>query len=102
MSGLGAGRLAYALPGRDGERAVPSVAGGPPSARRALDLVLQELDGPSAPSHGLTELTVIAPSAAGKELAEVLRLRAVRANAEPPRLAPPAKRTSRAPRVGKT
>jgi hypothetical protein len=97
-AGLGARRLAYALPGRDGERIV---AGSPPSvpaSRRALDLVLQELDGGAAP---LDELTVIAPGAAGKELAEVLRLRAVRASAEVPRVGVPAKRAGRAPRASK-
>jgi hypothetical protein len=97
-AGLGARRLAYALPGREGERVVAGVASSLPTARRALDLVLQELDGSAAV---LDELTVIAPGAAGKELAEVLRLRSVRASAEAPRAVAPPKR-SRAPRASKT
>jgi hypothetical protein len=94
-AGLGARRLAYALPGRDGERIAAGAASNVPAARRALDLVLQELDGGVAP---LDELAVIAPGAAGKELAEVLRLRAVRASAEGSRAAAPARRSARAPR----
>ena len=72
--GLGARRLALALPGRDGERAA-SGAAATLTSRRALDLVLQELDA----TPGLVdEIAVIAPVAVQKELGEVLRLRAVR------------------------
>ena len=75
--GLGARRLALALPGRDGERATTGAAAALTS-RRALDVVLQELDA----TPGLVdELAVIAPGAVQKELAEVLRLRVVRAAA---------------------
>jgi hypothetical protein len=73
--GLGARRLALALPSRDGERATT----GPAAAltpRRALDVVLQEID--AAPGE-LDELTVLVPATVQKELGEVLRLRAVRA-----------------------
>jgi hypothetical protein len=86
--GLGARRLALALPGRDDERAsapAPAAAAAAPAAggaaltsRRALDLLLQELD--AAPG-AVDELGVIAPAAVQKELGEVLRLRAVRAAA---------------------
>ena len=47
--------------------------------RRALDVVLQEID--AAPG-ALDELSIIAPAAVAKELGEVLRLRAVRAAPE--------------------
>jgi hypothetical protein len=75
VRGLGARRLALALPGRDGERATTGAAAALTS-RRALDLVLQELD---ATPGVVDELAVIAPVAVQKELGEVLRLRAVRA-----------------------
>jgi hypothetical protein len=100
-AGLGARRLALALPGREGERLAAGATSSIPAARRALDRVLQELDG-VAGAAPLDELTIIAPGAAGKELAEVLRLRAVRASAEVPRVvAAPARKTARAPRAGK-
>ena len=72
--GLHARNLALALPGRDGERATTGAAAALTS-RRALDLVLQELD---ATPGVLDALAVIAPVAVQKELGEVLRLRAVR------------------------
>jgi hypothetical protein len=78
--GLGARRLALALPGRDGERAATGAAAALTS-RRALDLVLQELD---VTPGALDELAVIAPAAVQKELGEVLRLRAVRSAAPAP------------------
>jgi hypothetical protein len=81
VAGLGARRLALALPARESERATAGAAAAL-TPRRALDIVLQEVDaGPAV----LDELCVIAPGAAGKELGEVLRLRAVRAAPEPPR-----------------
>lgn len=89
-AGLGARRLAFALPGRDGERLAAGATSTLPGPRRALDLVLQEMDGAGGAAQ-LDELTILAPGAAGKELAEVLRLRAVRAS-EGPRAAPPAAR----------
>jgi Cytosol aminopeptidase family, N-terminal domain len=75
--GLHARHLALALPGRDGERAdrTTSGAGAVVTSRRALDLVLQELD---ATPGVVDALAVIAPVAVQKELGEVLRLRAVR------------------------
>jgi hypothetical protein len=79
-AGLGARRLALALPGRDGDKPPAGTAAPLPTSRRALDLVLQELD-ESGGAAQLDELTIIAPGAAGKELGEVLRLRAVRADA---------------------
>lgn len=81
VRGLGARRLALALPGRDGERATTGAAAALTS-RRALDLVLQELD---ATPGVVDELAVIAPVAVQKELGEVLRLRAVRAAPAGPR-----------------
>jgi hypothetical protein len=102
LRGLGARRLALALPGRDGERATTGAAAGLTS-RRALDLLLEAVDGaagePSAPSStassvALEELTVIAPAAVQKELGEVLRLRSVRAAAAP--RPAPARRARRA------
>jgi hypothetical protein len=84
LRGLGARKLALALPGRDGERATT----GPTAAltsRRALDLLLETVD---ATPDIIDELTVIAPTAVQKELGEVLRLRAVRAAAVVPRPAP--------------
>ena len=61
-------------------------------ARRALDVVLAEVD--AAPGV-IDELTVIAPGTVQKELGEVLRLRAVRAVPEA-RRAPPARRAKKA------
>jgi hypothetical protein len=88
LRGLGARRLALALPGRDGERATTGAAAALTS-RRALDLLLEAVDAPDAdPAAGLEELTVIAPAAVQKELGEVLRLRSVRAAAAAPRPAP--------------
>jgi hypothetical protein len=92
VKGLGARRLALALPGRDGERAATGAAA-TLTSRRALDLVLEELD---AHPGVVDELAVIAPAAVQKELGEVLRLRAVR-SAAPPGPRPPAA-TRRAPR----
>jgi hypothetical protein len=91
IKGLGARRLALALPGRDGERATTGAAAALTS-RRALDLVLQELD---ASPGILDELAVIAPVAVQKELGEVLRLRAVRAAPAGARLAPAPRRALR-------
>ena len=93
VRGLGARRVALALPGRDGERAVTGAAAALTS-RRALDLLLQELD--ATPSV-VDELAVIAPAAVQKELGEVLRLRVVRSVAPVPRPAPRAP-LGRAPR----
>jgi hypothetical protein len=73
--GLGARRLALALPARDGEKATTGPAA-TLTSRRALDVVLQEVD--AAPGS-IDELTVLVPAAVQKELGEVLRLRAVRA-----------------------
>jgi hypothetical protein len=90
--GLGARRLALALPARDGERATT----GPAAAltpRRALDVVLQEID--AAPGD-LDELTVLVPVTVQKELGEVLRLRAVRAAAPETRRPAPARRAQTA------
>jgi hypothetical protein len=86
--GLGARRLALALPGRDGEKAATGAAAALTS-RRALDLVLQELD---ATPTLLDELHVIAPAAVQKELGEVLRLRAVRSAAPASSRPAPARR----------
>jgi hypothetical protein len=88
--GLGARRLALALPGRDGERAAASAAA--LTSRRALDLVLQELD---AVPGLLDELAVIAPVAVQKELGEVLRMRAIRAAPAGPRPAAAPRRAQR-------
>jgi Cytosol aminopeptidase family, N-terminal domain len=85
VGGLGARRLALALPARDGDRATT----GPTATltlRRALDIVLQEVD--SNPG-ALDELCIIAPGSAGKELGEVLRLRSVRAAPEAARASGP-------------
>jgi hypothetical protein len=90
VRGLGARRLALALPGRDADRAGTA---GVVTSRRALDLVLLELDGTPGV---LDELAVIAPGAVQKELGEVLRLRAVRAAPVGARPAPPARRALRA------
>jgi hypothetical protein len=93
VKGLRARRLALALPERDGERR-PEGAAATLTSRRALDLVLQELD---ATPDVVDELVVIAPAAVQKELGEVLRLRAVRAAAPSgPRPAVPARRPPRA------
>jgi hypothetical protein len=78
IKGLGARRLALALPAREGERATTGAAAAL-TPRRALDVVLGEVD---ATPDALDELSVIAPAAAAKELGEVLRLRAVRAAPE--------------------
>jgi hypothetical protein len=78
VKGLGARRLALALPARDGERATTGAAAAL-TPRRALDVVLQEVD---AVPDALDDLSVIAPAAVAKELGEVLRLRAVRAAPE--------------------
>jgi hypothetical protein len=90
--GLGARRLALALPGRDGEKAA-SGAAATLTSRRALDLVLLELD--AAPGI-VDELAVIAPVAVQKELGEVLRLRAVRSAAPSGARPAPARRVTRA------
>jgi hypothetical protein len=92
--GLGARRLALALPGRDGERAATG-ATATLTSRRALDLVLQELDATPAI---VDELSVIAPAAVQKELGEVLRLRAVRSAAPTPGRPAAARRVARAPK----
>jgi hypothetical protein len=89
--GLGARRLALALPGRDGEKAA-SGAAATLTSRRALDLLLLELD--AAPGV-VDELAVIAPATVQKELGEVLRLRAVRSAAPASRPAPAARRAAR-------
>ena len=67
------------------------------TSRRALDLLLQELD---ATPNVVDELAVIAPAAVQKELGEVLRLRAVRGAAAHGRAgagAPRAARRARSP-----
>ena len=89
VRGLGARRLALALPGRDGERATTGATAALTS-RRALDVVLAELDATPAI---VDELAVIAPGAVQKELAEVLRLRVVRATAPPGARAAPGRAT---------
>jgi len=89
--GLGARRLALALPARDGERATTGPAA-TLTSRRALDVVLQEVD---ATPDAIDELTVLVPATVQKELGEVLRLRAVRAT-------PEARRPGAARRVQKT
>ena len=86
--GLGARRLALALPGRDGEASGTTAL----TSRRALDLLLQELD---AVPGLLDELAVIAPVAVQKELGEVLRLRAIRAAPAGPRPAAASRRAQR-------
>jgi hypothetical protein len=86
--GLGVRRLAFALPARDGEKATTGPAAALTS-RRALDVVLEEVD--AAPG-AVDELTVIVPATVQKELAVVLRLRAVRALPEARRV--PARRTT--------
>jgi hypothetical protein len=84
LRGLGARRLALALPGRDGERATTGATAGLTS-RRALDLLLETVDAElAAGGTGLDELAVIAPAQVQKELGEVLRLRSVRAAAAAP------------------
>ena len=86
VRGLGARRLALALP--TGDRAgAASVL----TSRRALDLVLHELD---ATPGVLDDLAVIAPAAVQKELGEVLRLRTVRAAPVGARPVPPARNFS--------
>jgi len=70
LRGLKVAKIGLALPGGDGDAAAPG-----PSARRALDLALAEID---AQPGALSELTVIVPPAAQKELGEALRRRAVR------------------------
>jgi hypothetical protein len=83
--GLKARRLAFALPGRDGDAALPATM----TSRRALDLLLAELDA----TPGLVDdVAVIAPVPVQKELSEVLRLRAVRGAAPPAARAPTASR----------
>jgi hypothetical protein len=71
LRGLKVSRVAMALPGRDGD-----AAGGALSARRALDVTLNEIE--QAGKGQLGELSVIVPASAQKDLTEVLRLRAVR------------------------
>ena len=96
--GLKARRMAFALPGRDADR-----AGAPAAAltsRRALDLLLAELDASTEASRDasrdlIEELVVIVPAAVQKELGEVLRLRAVRSAAPAP-ARPAPRRVSRA------
>jgi len=70
LQGLNVSRAALALPGRDGH-----AGSAPLSARRTLDVVLGEVE---TPPRVLTELTVIVPPAAQKELSEAVRLRASR------------------------
>jgi hypothetical protein len=66
MKGLGLGRVAMALPGREDD------GGAAISARRALDMALHEVE---AHPGLIQELTVIEPPAAQKEVTEALRLR---------------------------
>jgi hypothetical protein len=96
LRGLGTSRIALALPGRDADAAAvtplpgtaaPAPAHGPRpgspaapsapamSARTALDFILAEID---AQPGIVADLTVLVPAAAHKEVAEALRLRAVR------------------------
>ena len=70
LQGLGISRAALALPGRDRDAAGPSL-----SARRTLDVVLGEVE---ASPRVLSDVTVIVPLAAQKELSEAVRLRASR------------------------
>lgn len=86
--GIKARRLAFALPGRDGDgggAALPATM----TSRRALDLLLAELD---ATPELVDDVAVIAPVAVQKELGEVLRLRAVRGAAPTVARAPTASR----------
>jgi len=100
LKGLGASRIALALPARDPElpappapppATVPAGTGKPAaaangaaagaaspnvmSARTALELALAEID---AHPGIVTDLTVLVPAAAQKDVAEAIRLRAVR------------------------
>jgi hypothetical protein len=87
LRGLGATRVALALPGRDADAAAAAPAPSSPkptttpatslsmSAKSALDRVLAEVD---AHPGVVADLTLLVPAAAQKEVAEVLRLRAVR------------------------
>src|SRR5262252_1636819 len=70
LRGLKVAKIGLALPGGDGDPAAPG-----PSARRALDLAMAEID---AQPGALSELTVIVPPAAQKELSDVLRRRSSR------------------------
>ena len=72
LAGLKVGRVAMALPGRDGD-AVPGTA--TLSGRRALELVLAEIE---AQPGVVSDLTLLVPPAAQKELSEILRVRASR------------------------
>jgi hypothetical protein len=76
LRGLHVGRVALALPDAPAPAPMP-VAGSTATltSRRTLDLVLDEID---AHPGTITELTLLAPAAAQKELAEAIRLRAVR------------------------
>ena len=69
MRGLGLGRLAIALPGRDGDR-IP--------ARRALQLFLKEAE--ETQPGVVVDVTLIESAAGQKELGEMVRRRA-----QPPR-----------------
>jgi hypothetical protein len=76
LRGLHVGRVALALPGRDGDgAAAAAVPAATLTARRTLEVVLDEID---AHPGTITDLTLLAPAAAQKELAEAIRLRAVR------------------------
>jgi len=92
LRGLGASRVALALPAPEGDAAAVAAGGthaagkapaakplpkssGALSARSALELALAEID---ASPGVVTDLTVLVPAGAQKEVAEVLRLRAVR------------------------
>jgi hypothetical protein len=78
VRGLAVHRVALALPGREigpGATGATAVKGGP-SVRRALDLVLHEVD---AQPGVIDDLTVIEAASGHKELAEAMRLRSARA-----------------------
>jgi hypothetical protein len=73
LRGLKLGRLAMALPGRDGERI---------AARRGLQLMVKTCE--EAFPGLVDELTVVEPLAAQKEMAEVVRLRGAAAGRRAP------------------
>jgi hypothetical protein len=73
LAGLKIGRVAMALPGRDSADATPGAAA--LSGRRALELALAEIE---AQPRVVTDLTLLVPAAAQKELTELLRLRSSR------------------------
>lgn len=75
LRGLNLTRLAVALPGREGEAVPPGAPVSPLSSRRALDLVLAEIE---AAAGVVAELTVLVAPAAQKEIAEAVRVRAGR------------------------